>query len=454
MSNKHHKSRNLIFMIDATERCNFQCRYCYFGEKGKRKMNVQKVFKSVCNSFMSIVTNCQVDGVELYYMGGEPLLAWQEILRLNELFKVFAEQNQIKFRWGMTSNISLLDEKKADFMIANNANVHISIDGSPDIHNKNRPLVNGLPSYEIVKKKIPLALKITPNDVARVTVCPEDADRLVDIADHLFDLGFNEVGLYPAYNMGWDDRSIGIWSENILLATAKSKIIDGGDYALRTIFTKDRILSKPANAFTYCGAGKSLFGINVDGLLFHCHHFTNTPENIICDAANSSVEEISIALKKSTLPPRNSELPEQCIQCPARGACNGGCWADNYLNNLNAQIPEDIACRIRYATFQSLQGLYIGDRVASDEELQVIKNCSNCYECQSCYHCDGGGCQYSCDECQKCVTCQSSCQISCQSCEECDNCQRSCELDCQRCDAPCVSGCDYCQTCESNCTMM
>ena len=170
-------------MVDATEDCQLGCRYCYFGQKCHHKMNVDKIFEAI----LRMMRVFKIDAIKINYMGGEPLMAWKEILQLNKKLK----DANVDFRWGMTSNLISLDEDKTQHMISEKASIHASIDGDEKSHNLNRPYRDGRPSYVEVAKNIPNALKITPRDTARVTITPETAGSSMEICDSLFDKGYH-----------------------------------------------------------------------------------------------------------------------------------------------------------------------------------------------------------------------------------------------------------------------
>lgn len=385
---------DLSLMIDATNICQLRCPYCYFGEKGHQKMDVNKVMAAAKN--LLSIFEPKLDGINFHYMGGEPLLAWEEILALDITARRFFEEKGVKFTWSLTSNLIALDEKKTEHMIREKAGIHCSIDGPARIHDKNRPYADGKPSFADVVKSIPLALQITPNDTARVTVCPEDAKSLPEIAETVLALGFQTVGLFPAYNMEWNRKTIEEWAKAI--ATAYKRIRDSYQdrKKINTIIPQK---GQGIDRFTYCGAGKGLWAISVDGKLYFCHRHTNIPEFEIIDASQATPKEIRTAIEQSILPPSCEQISELCLTCLAKDYCNGGCWLDNLLMNGNSMIPNLIQCEMMQATVVTL-GEFIS------KEAQAPKSCIICDET------GGGGlcfpihiCCLGCMGCKECYGC-------------------------------------------------
>jgi uncharacterized protein len=387
---------DLSIGIDTANMCQLNCTYCYFGQKGTRKMDIEMVFPAVQN--LIGVFEPKLHSVNVHYMGGEPLLAWEEIVKLNSLVKGFLKRKELKFNWSLTSNLVALDEHKAEHMIREGAGIHCSIDGPAFIQDKNRPYRDGRGSFQDVVKNIPLALSITPDDFGRATVRPEDARFLPEISETILGLGFKHIFLYPEVGRGWEEIYINDWAKGIAKAYARS----GGSVGNEKIGTLIRLVKgkNPKTHFTYCGAGRGLWSLDVNGHLYHCYHFSNLPEYAIIDASISSPEKIRMAIEESLLPPQCADLPEKCLNCPANYSCSGGCWASNFLIGGDASVALKSHCRLSEVTAMALE-----ERLIEAEEescgIPIMQCCTLCHS--SCYSCVSGctGC-YTCDNCLTC----------------------------------------------------
>lgn len=388
-----HIPDRVSLMVDATNNCQLGCRYCYFGKKGHEGMDVNRVFAAICN-FLSIKDGLKE--VDIHYMGGEPLMAWNRILKLNSLVRTHLLQRQISFRWGMTSNLVALDEKKTEHMIFEQAGIHASIDGPAHIHNKNRPFKNGqTPSFDLVAKHAANALRISPEDAVRVTVCPEDAKNLVEIVDAMVSLGYQRVALFPAFNMPWTQTNIETWASYLALACAKYPNV------ISTVIKKHSTKCNVDTKFGYCGAGHGLWAFNIKGYLHFCHHFTNIPQLAVIEACRASPKMIGAALNQKNFRP-DGKIPVQCLECSAIDYCGGGCWADNFLTSGNSSVPPKSECAIRVTSLEVLKGWWIDGHQPQQEEQSAL-------------------CVFRHDECEE--RCQSRCDEHCQNrCE--DRCER------------------------------
>lgn len=380
------KHFDLFLSIDATNMCQLRCGYCYFGEKGHQKMDANKIMAAVNN--LVPIFGSKLNKVRFHYMGGEPFLAWEEILALNAAARMRFEEKGIKFSWALTSNLIALDEKKTEHMLREEAGIHCSIDGPARIQNKNRPRMNGMPSFPDVAKNIPLALQITPDDTARATVCPEDAESIPEIVETIFNLGFQSIALFPALSatgMEWNNKAIDQWQKGI--ATAYEETYKSNQ-AQKRIITLVAPLQKEKECFAYCGAGKALWSLDVNGNLYFCHRITSSPQFAIIDASQSTSETIQRAIERSIIPPLKT-IPEFCLGCSAKDYCQGGCWIENLIVNGNSMIPYSAICQITRATAP-----VIGDFLTKD----AVVNCGWCgwcmvlFDCKGCFGCVSGDC--------------------------------------------------------------
>jgi len=393
--------KKLSLSVDATNMCQLNCTYCYYGEKGCNMMNVENLEKSIINIADAI--GSQLEQVNINYMGGEPLIGWNYIKILNEEVKKKLKLKNISFKWALTSNLISLNDEIKEVMIKEKAGIHCSVDGPDFIQNQNRPLKNGKESFSLMDKSIPLALEISPNDTARVTVTPMSAHHLIEITQYLIDKGFNTIGLFPAFNLEWNDADIEAWS----IGLKKSfELVNSNNKKISTIL-------KPKSAkekFNFCGAGKSLWALDVNGGLYNCHRLTNYSQYKIIDAANSSVEEIRNAMIKKSLAPHSIDKPEKCNNCSAHDFCDGGCWSENLAANNTPYLPESMSCKFMQTTSNSIK-----------EYLDMPK-----YSPTDCWALTIGPnicCMLACDGCDRCESC-----VGCEYCNTCDGCDTYCNV--------------------------
>ncbi len=389
----------ICLMIDATEACQLGCRYCYFRNKSSRSMDVKSVFESTQPIISWSRKNHKKESVRFHYMGGEPLLAWDKILDLNRLGREYCDSIGMNFSWSLTSNLIALDEHKTEHMLNEGASIHCSIDGPSSIHNKNRPYAKtNLPSFDDVAKHIPLALQINPSDTARVTVCPEDAKRLREISEFVLELGFKHVGLFPAEGarneIEWNNDDIESWGIGLEEACAFVKSAYPGKEVLSTLIEGTGISGKRCH--DYCGAGKGLWALDVEGRLHFCHRLTHQPSYSLGYGYEFDENDIDTKSSMSNMRPSSDCLPILCKDCDLVPYCNGGCWTANLLENGNSSTPIESSCMLRRVSLPSVKDLTKHSDPANPE-MCILGECIICAG-----HCYVTLC---CDPCQTCNIC-------------------------------------------------
>jgi uncharacterized protein len=344
----------LNVLVDVTNRCQLDCGYCYYGQKGKKDMDVARTTASIQKLFDAIGHNTPngVQAVHVQMMGGEPLVAQKKMFQLVDTCQdTFSDK--AAFSWGLTSNLFDLDHVVAQKVIERSGRIHASFDGPADIQDRNRPRIGGLRSSHKVFAHIPNALTVSQYDTARITVGPQDAHRLDEICQFAFEQGYLYVGPFPATNLDWSENDIRAWGESFRRAIllVLDKYPEGN---IRTLIKMGKRTTQ--KAWAYCGGGRTLFAIGVNGNLHMCHHLTNHENGI--DLSHLSADEVFDQIMTSDVVPRSFGHPERCMSCAARVRCNGGgCWAENRESTGDPEKPSDINCAIRRVTHQIIEDL-------------------------------------------------------------------------------------------------
>ena len=143
--------------LEVTEKCNLRCKYCIynpshpeFREFGHKNMSWDVAKKAI--DFLKEHSK-DSENIHIGFYGGEPLMNYSLIKKVvkyaNELFS-----GNITF--AMTTNAILVNEEIADFLMENDIDLIVSLDGPEDLHDSNRVLIDGKGSYEKTVKGLKL----------------------------------------------------------------------------------------------------------------------------------------------------------------------------------------------------------------------------------------------------------------------------------------------------------
>lgn len=127
-----------MFIISVTEQCNLRCRYCcYSGSySGKRIHGFKSISFDDVDSIIEFIDTISAGKPKrIAFYGGEPILNFKVVRYCVEM---------CRRKWGpdvsfsISTNGVLLNPLNIDWLIQNDIEIAISLDGSEDFHDKNR----------------------------------------------------------------------------------------------------------------------------------------------------------------------------------------------------------------------------------------------------------------------------------------------------------------------------
>jgi uncharacterized protein len=148
-----YRSEEACFVIFPTYGCNLRCPYCY---EGTEKLSVSMDDTTVENT-VNFIKRAAIENrsraIILGLYGGEPLLYPDVCCSVAAPLSEWAAQNNMVYYGTLTTNGTLLNEKTAH-VLQYVASVHITVDGTEDMHNKVRVYANGKGSYKEVMRAV------------------------------------------------------------------------------------------------------------------------------------------------------------------------------------------------------------------------------------------------------------------------------------------------------------
>jgi len=151
-------------IINLTDKCNFNCAYCRFSdvnqENNTLKETISQSISIMAIDFFIKNANYIIDKTNkdliLGFYGGEPLI---ELDLLEYILKYIEEKYRKifnRFRFSMTTNGSLLNERAIDVLIKYNFQLLLSLDGPKDIHDRHRVYHSGKGTFNNIKNNLEL----------------------------------------------------------------------------------------------------------------------------------------------------------------------------------------------------------------------------------------------------------------------------------------------------------
>ncbi|MFW5632126.1 MAG: thioether cross-link-forming SCIFF peptide maturase, partial [Acetivibrio ethanolgignens] len=289
--------------------------------------------------------------LEVDFFGGEPLMNFGVVKQLVEYGRQQEKIHNKNFRFTLTTNGVLLDDDIMEFLNQEMANVVMSLDGRPEVHDKLRPTPNKKGSYALVAPKFQKLARLRKQKdyYARGTFTHYNLDFSRDVL-HLADLGFTQVSVEPVvapveepYALGKEDIPK-ICEEYDLLARELIKRKKEGRGFNFFHFMID-LTGGPcvAKRLSGCGSGTEYLAVTPWGDLYPCHQFVGNEDFLMGNVFDG--------IKRTDLQKQfkgcNVYSKEKCKNCFAKFYCSGGCAANAFNFHGDINDAYDIGCELQ-----------------------------------------------------------------------------------------------------------
>ncbi len=190
-----------VFMIVPTLRCDHACTYCQVSRAALSARNYD-MDPAAIPGIIKTIKKLSVAPYKLEIQGGEPLVRFDLIQRI---YDEAAEQlGAESFELVIATSLSLLDDAVIDWARIRNVIFSTSLDGSADIHNRNRILPTG-DSFQRVRDAV-LRLQETLGK-GRVATVTTVTDALIENPEALIEahitLGISDMFVRPISPYGF-----------------------------------------------------------------------------------------------------------------------------------------------------------------------------------------------------------------------------------------------------------
>ncbi len=349
------KNRNPIvkaLCLHVAHDCNLKCGYCFAQEgeyHGRRSLMSFEVGKKAIDFL--IKSSKARKNLEIDFFGGEPLMNFDVVKQIVEYAKSIEKEKNKNFRFTITTNGMLLNEKILNFINENMHNVVLSLDGRKEVNDKMRPDMGGNGSYD---KIVPRFLKTAQsrnqkNYYVRGTFTGYNKDFSEDVI-HMAELGFKQISVEPVvcepekeYSIKKEDLPQ-LFEEYEKLAKKmlemKKENKEFNFFHFMIDLTGGPCVSK---RLVGCGSGTEYLAVTPTGELYPCHQFVGMEDFKLGDVDNGIVKP-EIREKFENL---NIYTKPACKKCWAKFYCSGGCCANSYNMNGNFLEPYEIGCELQ-----------------------------------------------------------------------------------------------------------
>lgn len=262
-----------------TRNCNLRCVYCY-ASAGERSDTIPiEVCRSaidlvVANAASLDVADCHI----AFHGGGEPTTAFSLIRRCVDYARRESEKVGIQSSFSLVSN-GVLSDVQIEWLATNMSGISISLDGPPDIQNRQRPMRNGQNSFARVFRSIKRLEELGVEPFIRATITDSSVARMRQIS-RFFSKNFetSEFQLEPVAVCG---RCATTGYGEPTVAAFVSGVEEAMEEAQR--YGKKAVCSAALEAFpnlmeAYCGVAAPNFAITPEGVVTACYEVSEASD--------------------------------------------------------------------------------------------------------------------------------------------------------------------------------
>ena len=203
------------FTLCLTHACNLRCAYCYAGEKHAVRMRWETARKAVDFSLGQTLKHAAAKGrapaAQLGFFGGEPLLEWKLLQDATRHASEEAGRLGIPLKKTVTTNMTLLDEAKAAWLMENHFWVGLSLDGNAAMHDTLRVDSHGCGSHAKCMAALAYYRGSQANGEVIVVIDPRNVAHLAESVEWLIAEDIRNIALNPNFMIDWPDPALHVW---------------------------------------------------------------------------------------------------------------------------------------------------------------------------------------------------------------------------------------------------
>lgn len=332
-------------ILQVTQQCNLRCSYCIYGgnylnrKHGASKMNIETAKRAID---FALENSIESANLVISFYGGEPLIEFELIKQCVAYARSVIEGKHLLFN--MTTNGTLLTDEIMRFLVENEFQILISLDGSKEEHDINRKFASGKGSFDTIMQNIRKFKEFYPEYVKQnvqfnAVMTPKTnlgcMDEFFSVNDVLADSNiiYNDVqsegggeGEANYNEFFWPKRKF----ETLKLMAHLVGKLDEGCVSKMVISQKETIRKfyrglqehKKIAAVNHhsgpCVPGRNRLLVSVDGKFYPCEKVSELPFSCIGSLENG----IDIARAKEIL--NIGKITEdECKECWALRLCMG-----------------------------------------------------------------------------------------------------------------------------------
>lgn len=341
---------NLTILLEPTAECNLRCRHCYHA---KTNYIPKKMTSETLVQLLQCVSEYYND-IKIIWHGGEPLLMGYDFFReAYDLFEKYSTTNHIRFKFGIQTNGTLLDDKFIKLFRSTNTHISLSFDGKYNSFLRQKT--------SDVERIINVLRDKESNFTCVSTISAANVGHMKEMYEYFKEL-YVSVKFNPIYP---DGAATG--NRDFLISKEEwtSSFIDLFEYWLYdpdcniNLISCADILRKYMREYCGCVGGACLFrylAIDAFGDLYPCGRLVCKDFRLVNINFLKDIREAFLSERYKMLSDRSIERIDKCKNCEWFSRCHSGCNASANLGS-GLETPAVFDCYFTKHIFERIHQL-------------------------------------------------------------------------------------------------
>lgn len=322
-------------MLYLTVGCNMRCIYCHCDSTIGENMTDDAMYLTI-DKYVEHMKN-RIDSIREYeetpqitFMGGgEPFLRISKIREVTEYFNQKCEELGLKPRYVLVTNTTLGTDEDWKWLVDNEFWLNLSLDGPPEIQNRNRPLANQVQSAGLTESRLRFLSEIGADCHVRSTVIDVED---VDVVCNYFKQ-FSCVKTHALEPVSLAGRAI---KSNLGVKKESFYRLFFREYSKFLLEEPDRFKSSWFRPFKrtegFCGAVYCNAIVLPNGDISLCSEVSSDEPNkeirekFIVSSIYDNDDVFESKAATSFAYENSIDTLSMCVHCPIKYKCGGGCY--------------------------------------------------------------------------------------------------------------------------------
>jgi uncharacterized protein len=311
---------NLALVLN--HQCNLRCRYCYAGRKFDRPMPMDVARRAVDFG----LERSGEKQLVLSFFGGEPMMEIERMEAVADYARGEAQRRSQRVSFSISTNGTLLDERRIRFLRDFVVHVQVSVDGVAAAQDRARPLAGGAPSFPLVDAHLRrLQSEGLLHQIVAV-MTPETSSSLAESLRYLSSIGVVEIYLAANYLGDWSEAACDAFEDHFRqLADAYAELFRAGQMRrLDPLYGKivsHLVIGRQAPR--RCGFGLDEMAVAPSGHIYPCDRVVgeDVREALRIGHVQDGLDEDRLRAVQR----RRAAADPECAQCDLGARCSSWC---------------------------------------------------------------------------------------------------------------------------------